>query len=184
MQKLLILIRSHLFIFCFYFQYSEKCVIEDPAVVYVREQHRLLSLYLMYVLNYSTSWNNFTFLPFPAFLVSCVILSLPKYYIHLLSAHIVIIVSLLTTLCTLTGLIFTIITWSGCYFLLPFQFYKWRHILMMKSRNLPKVTQIISGKAWIQTQAIWVQSWWFLPLYYGFHWWLSGNLPANEGDAG
>ena len=36
-QKLLILIRSHLFIFAFYFQYSGRWVIEDPAVVYVRE---------------------------------------------------------------------------------------------------------------------------------------------------
>ena len=130
----------------------------------------------MYVLNYSTPWNDFTFLVFPTFLVSCVILSLPMYCLHLLSAH---IVSLLSTLCTLTRLTFTIITWGGYYFLLPFQFYKWRHILMMKLRNWPKVSQIISGKAWTQTQAIWLQSWWFLPLYYGFHWWLSGNLPAK-----
>ena len=36
-QKLLILIRSHLFIFCFYFQYSGRWVIEDPAVMYVGE---------------------------------------------------------------------------------------------------------------------------------------------------
>ena len=40
-QKLLILIRSHLFlfcfVFCFYFQYSGRWVIQDPAVVYVRE---------------------------------------------------------------------------------------------------------------------------------------------------
>ena len=36
-QKLLILIRSHFFNFCFYFQYSGRWVIEDPAVVYVRE---------------------------------------------------------------------------------------------------------------------------------------------------
>ena len=36
-QKLLSLIRSHLFIFCFYFQYSGRWVIEDPAVRYVRE---------------------------------------------------------------------------------------------------------------------------------------------------
>ena len=36
-QKLLSLIMSHLFIFCFYFQYSGRWVIEDPAVVYVRE---------------------------------------------------------------------------------------------------------------------------------------------------
>ena len=36
-QKLLSLIRSHLFIFCFYFQYSGMWVIEDPAVIYVRE---------------------------------------------------------------------------------------------------------------------------------------------------
>ena len=34
-QKLLI--RSHLFIFCFYFQHSGRWVIEDPAVIYVRE---------------------------------------------------------------------------------------------------------------------------------------------------
>ena len=32
-QKLLILIRSH----CFYFQYSGRWVIEDPAVIYVGE---------------------------------------------------------------------------------------------------------------------------------------------------
>ena len=37
LQKLLILIRSHLFIFCFYFQYSGRWVIEDPAVIYVGE---------------------------------------------------------------------------------------------------------------------------------------------------
>ena len=44
-QKLLILIRSHLFISnilernfqCFYFQYSWRWVIEDPAVMYVGE---------------------------------------------------------------------------------------------------------------------------------------------------
>jgi len=36
-QNLLILIRSHLFSFCFYFQYSERWVIEDPAVIHVRE---------------------------------------------------------------------------------------------------------------------------------------------------
>jgi len=36
-QKLLSLIGSHLFIFCFYFHYSEKWVIEDPAVIYVEE---------------------------------------------------------------------------------------------------------------------------------------------------
>src|SRR5574337_290117 len=36
-QKLLSLIRSHLFIFCFYFQYYGRWVIEDPAVMYVRE---------------------------------------------------------------------------------------------------------------------------------------------------
>ena len=36
-QKLSILIRSHLFIFCFYFQYSGRWVIEDPAVMYVGE---------------------------------------------------------------------------------------------------------------------------------------------------
>ena len=36
-QKLLILIRSHFFNFCFYFQYSGRWVIEDPAVVYVGE---------------------------------------------------------------------------------------------------------------------------------------------------
>ena len=36
-QKLLILIRSHVY-FCFYFQYSGRWVIEDPAVIYVRER--------------------------------------------------------------------------------------------------------------------------------------------------
>ena len=36
-QKLLTLIMSHLFIFCFYFQYSRRWVIEDPAVIYVGE---------------------------------------------------------------------------------------------------------------------------------------------------
>ena len=36
-QKLLSLIMSHLFIFCFYFQYSGRWVIEDLAVIYVRE---------------------------------------------------------------------------------------------------------------------------------------------------
>ena len=35
--KLLHLIRSYLFIFCFHFQYSGRWVIEDPAVMYVRE---------------------------------------------------------------------------------------------------------------------------------------------------
>ena len=35
-QKLLSLIRSHLFIFCFYFHYSGRWVIEDPAVINVR----------------------------------------------------------------------------------------------------------------------------------------------------
>ena len=36
-QKLLSLIRSHLFIFAFYFQYSGRWVIEDLAVIYVGE---------------------------------------------------------------------------------------------------------------------------------------------------
>ena len=36
MQKLLSLIRSHLFI-CIYFHYSGMGVIENPAVIYVRE---------------------------------------------------------------------------------------------------------------------------------------------------
>ena len=36
-QKLSILIRSHLFSFCFYFQYSGRSVTEDPAVIYVGE---------------------------------------------------------------------------------------------------------------------------------------------------
>ena len=36
-KKLLILIRSHLFPFCFYFQSSWRWVIEDPDVIYVRE---------------------------------------------------------------------------------------------------------------------------------------------------
>ena len=36
-QKLLILIRSHFVYFCFNFQYSGRWVIEDPAVMYVRE---------------------------------------------------------------------------------------------------------------------------------------------------
>ena len=36
-QKLLILIRSPLCFFWFYFQYSWRWVIEDPAVIYVRE---------------------------------------------------------------------------------------------------------------------------------------------------
>ena len=34
-QKLLILIRSPFVYFCFYFQYSGRWVIEDPAVIYV-----------------------------------------------------------------------------------------------------------------------------------------------------
>ena len=36
-KKLLILIRSHLFPFCFYFQYSARWVIEDSVAIYVRE---------------------------------------------------------------------------------------------------------------------------------------------------
>ena len=36
-QKLLSLIRSHLFIFAFFPQYSGRWVIKDPAVMYVRE---------------------------------------------------------------------------------------------------------------------------------------------------
>ena len=36
-QKLLSLIRSYFVYFCFYFQYSGRWVIEDPAVIYVRE---------------------------------------------------------------------------------------------------------------------------------------------------
>ena len=36
-QKLLILIRSHLFSFCFCFQYSGRWIIENPAVIYVGE---------------------------------------------------------------------------------------------------------------------------------------------------
>ena len=35
LQKILILIRSHFFNFCFCFQYSGRWVIEDPAVIYV-----------------------------------------------------------------------------------------------------------------------------------------------------
>ena len=37
MQKLLGLIRSHLFIFLFYFHYSKRWVIEDLALIYVIE---------------------------------------------------------------------------------------------------------------------------------------------------
>ena len=37
LQKILILIRSHFFNFCFCFQYSGRWVIEDPAVIYVGE---------------------------------------------------------------------------------------------------------------------------------------------------
>ena len=36
-QKLLILIRSHLFIFVFIIQYSGRWVVDDPAVIYVGE---------------------------------------------------------------------------------------------------------------------------------------------------
>ena len=36
-QKLFSLIKSHLFIFCFYFHYSGRWVIEDSAVIYVGE---------------------------------------------------------------------------------------------------------------------------------------------------
>ena len=36
-QNISILIRSHLFPFCFYFQHSVRWAIEDPAVIYVRE---------------------------------------------------------------------------------------------------------------------------------------------------
>ena len=36
-QKLLSLIRSHLFNFCFYFHYSRRWVIEDLALIYVIE---------------------------------------------------------------------------------------------------------------------------------------------------
>ena len=36
-QKLLSLIRSHLFISCFYLQYSGRWVIEDHAVMYIEE---------------------------------------------------------------------------------------------------------------------------------------------------
>ena len=36
-QKVLNLIRSHFVYFCFYFQYSGRWVIEDPAKIYVRE---------------------------------------------------------------------------------------------------------------------------------------------------
>ena len=43
-QKLSILIRPLLFSFCFYFQYSGKWVIEDPAVVYVGECFAYISL--------------------------------------------------------------------------------------------------------------------------------------------
>ena len=46
-QKLLSLIRSHLFIFCFYFQYSGRWVIEDPAVIYVGEYFACSSDFLI-----------------------------------------------------------------------------------------------------------------------------------------
>ena len=36
-QKLLVLIRSHLFIFGFYFQYFGRWIIEDSAVISARE---------------------------------------------------------------------------------------------------------------------------------------------------
>ena len=36
-QKLLSLIRSHLFYFCFYFHYSRRQVIEDLALIYIIE---------------------------------------------------------------------------------------------------------------------------------------------------
>ena len=51
-QKLLSLIRSHLFYFCFYFHYSGRWVIEDPAVISVREcfayVSRVLYIFLCY----------------------------------------------------------------------------------------------------------------------------------------
>ena len=47
-QKLLSLIKSHLFIFCFYFQYSGRWVIEDPAVIYVRECFAYIFLWKFY----------------------------------------------------------------------------------------------------------------------------------------
>ena len=45
-QKLLSLIRSHLFIFCFYFHYSGRWIIEDLAVIYVKECSAYVFLYL------------------------------------------------------------------------------------------------------------------------------------------
>ena len=46
-QKLLILIRSHWFTFCFYFQYTRRWVIEDSALIYVIV-FRLCFLYELY----------------------------------------------------------------------------------------------------------------------------------------
>ena len=43
-QKLLSLIRSHLFNFCFYFHYSRRWVIEDLALIYVIECSAYVSL--------------------------------------------------------------------------------------------------------------------------------------------
>ena len=42
-QKLLSLIRSHLFIFCFYIHYSGRWIIEDPAVIYVESVFPMFS---------------------------------------------------------------------------------------------------------------------------------------------
>ena len=47
-QKLLILIGSHLFSFRFYFQYSGRSVTEDPAVIYVTERFAYVLLYEFY----------------------------------------------------------------------------------------------------------------------------------------
>ena len=47
-KKLLILIRSHFFYFCFYFQYSGRWVLEDPAVICVRDCFAYVFLYEFY----------------------------------------------------------------------------------------------------------------------------------------
>ena len=48
-QMLLTLIRFHFFNFCFYFHYSGRWVIEDPAVIYVRECFACFPLGVLYL---------------------------------------------------------------------------------------------------------------------------------------
>ena len=57
-QKLLHLIRSHLFIFCFYFHYSRSCIKKDLSENFVNDLPMIFSCLIHFEFIYSTIFNS------------------------------------------------------------------------------------------------------------------------------